>query len=103
MQDLQGTEKDIVIISCVKTRISSKDKELRALIDHWNVAVTRATESLFICGHLKFLQGNEVLNDLILDAEKRQVIRRVSSLFDSSLLFDMILKPIDLTLEMCRI
>lgn len=94
MQDFQGTEMDIVIISCVKTSISRYDKELKMLIDHWNVAITRATESLFICGHLKFLQHNEVLNDLILDAAKRQVIHRVSSELHSSLLYDLILKPI---------
>ncbi|XP_032787316.2 uncharacterized ATP-dependent helicase C29A10.10c [Daphnia magna] len=93
VQDVQGTETDIVIISCVKTIIRGRDKNLATLTEYWNVALTRATESLFICGHLKTLQANEVLKDLICDADKRQVIHRVSSLFDPSMLYDVLLKP----------
>ncbi|KAI9556972.1 hypothetical protein GHT06_016766 [Daphnia sinensis] len=93
VQDVQGTETDIVIISCVRTKILDVDKELATLTEYWNVALTRATESLFICGHLKTLQTNEVLKDLICDADKRQVIHRVSSLFERSMLYDVLLKP----------
>lgn len=95
VQDVQGSETDIVIISCVKTKIRGRDNNLATLIEHWNVALTRATESLIICGHLKTLQANEVLKDLISDGDKRQVIQRVSSLFDPGLLYDVLLKPND--------
>lgn len=84
---------DIVIISCAKTRIDRKGKNLTVLTDHWNLAITRATESLYICGNLKALQANEILKDLICDADKRQAICRVSSLFEMSLLYDVLLKP----------
>jgi superfamily I DNA and/or RNA helicase len=97
VQDLQGTEMDVVIISCVRTEIQDRDRNLAILTDHWNVAVTRAIESLFICGHLKTLQANEVLKDLIFDADKRQVIHRVSSKFERSMLYDILLKPADYT------
>ncbi|XP_057374382.1 uncharacterized protein LOC130695286 [Daphnia carinata] len=93
VQDVQGTETDIVIISCVRTKIRGRDKNLATLTEYWNVALTRATESLFICGHLKTLQTNEVLKDLIYDADKRQVIHRVSSLFERTMLYDVLLKP----------
>ena len=92
MQDLQGTEMDIVIISCAKTNIDPEKNLLSELTDYWNVAITRATESLYICGNLKTLQRNEVLRDLIRDAHNRQVIRRVSSFFEMSLLYDVLVK-----------
>ena len=84
---------DIVFISCVRTRVGANDS-LTDLLDHWNVAMTRATESLFICGNLRALQKNEVLNNLVLDSDRRQVIRRVSSMFPSPILFDIILKEL---------
>ena len=92
MQDLQGTEMDIVIISCAKTNIDPEKNLLSELTDYLNVAITRATESLYICGNLKTLQRNEVLRDLIRDAHNRQVIRRVSSFFEMSLLYDVLVK-----------
>ena len=92
VQDFQGSEMDVVIISCVKTEIRESDN-LAILTDYWNVAVTRAIESLFICGNLKALENNEVLKDLISDANKRQVIHRVSSKFERSMLYDTLTKP----------
>lgn len=95
VQDLQGTEMDVVIISCVKTKVRDRDRNLAMLTDHWNVALTRAIESLFIVGNLKTLQTNEVLKDFVIDADERQVIYRVSSKFQRSMLYDILLKPVD--------
>ena len=100
-----GTERDIIIISFVKANnppTKNYRPNLSVITDKLNVAVTRATQSLYLCGHLPTLMGPyqdekekacDILRDLIKDADTRQVIHRVSSLFHPSLVHDLILKP----------
>ena len=65
----QGQELDIVIMSCARADSSQR----------LNVALTRAKESLFICGHLHGLQCTPLWRDLIADAAEHQIINHVSS------------------------
>ena len=82
-----GREKDIVLVSCVK----SNSKNIDFVAEQLNVTLTRARESLFIIGQLRCLISNDIFQDLIFDAEKRQVIHRVSSVMNRSLLHMLLL------------
>lgn len=97
-EEFRGSEVDIVILSCV--RVASKRgkkyavlEDFSALTDQLNFALTRAVDALYICGHLRTLWADETLRELIRDAERRQVIHQVSSLFHPGLLSDIIHQP----------
>ena len=90
VEGFHGTEKDIVIISCVKCKTRSNENDLAAMAGKLVVALTRAKQSLFICGQLRYLLSNEVFNELILNAQERQVIHQVSSVLSLGMI-DMLL------------
>lgn len=100
-KDLQGKEKDIVFVSCVKAAIPPKKRDkqtklkLDFITDHWNSALTRAKETLVVVGKLRALlcDESETLWDFVADAEKRQVIREVSSRYHTTILYDTLEKP----------
>lgn len=104
-QDLQGREKDIIVLSCIKSDCESlkvkkkKDSDadsnpaiLNFLTDYWNIALTRSRETLIVCGHLKAFLSDETLKSFVMDADRRQIIRPVSSKYHSSLLYDILEK-----------
>lgn len=105
-EGFQGTEKDIVIVSCVlgMKNVAARDPQLFKVLPRMMpsllakvtkrllIATTRSIETLIICGHLETLKENEMFRDLIKDAEDRQIIRRVSSAMHPSLLHDVALK-----------
>jgi len=86
VEEFHGTEKDIVIISCVNSIGKTNEKNLASIAENLVIALTRAKQSLFICGQLRCLLLNEVLKDIIMDAEERQVIYRVSSFLSPSMI-----------------
>ena len=100
-QDLQGKEKDIVIVSCVKSELPKRMKKsdefkaskLEFITDYWNTAMTRARETLVVVGKLRALLHNETLRDFVRDAERRQLIREVASKYHPSIVFDCLEKP----------
>lgn len=96
-EKFNGAEKDIVIVSFVKVDVSSKKKSFKPITEKLNLALTRAAESLYICAHIATLvahrEENDALYELAIDADRRQVISRITSVFHPTLLFDIILKP----------
>ncbi|GAA5985688.1 hypothetical protein JCM10908_007072 [Rhodotorula pacifica] len=72
----QGQEKDIIILSCV--RGGSADKGVGFLADtrRMNVALTRARSSIWILGDAVKLRSNQYWNQLIADAEARNMFRK---------------------------
>ncbi len=90
-RDVENSEMDIVLISCVKSDIQENTK-LLVLPHYWELEYNGAIESLFICGNLKALDTVEVLKIFIADANHRQVIHRVSSTFERTMLFDILTK-----------
>lgn len=80
VDSFQGREMDIVIVSCVRAQ-NKRSGEIGFLgsLQRMNVALTRAKESLIICGHFPTLLNNEAWNDLIKDAYARSVAHVVSS------------------------
>ena len=71
---LQGQEKDIIILSCV--RGGPEDVGIGFLSDvrRMNVALTRAKSSLFILGNKTALRQNGNWKALIEDAEARKCL-----------------------------
>jgi len=80
----QGAEKDIIILSCVRSRWFGQRnatnigflKDFRRV----NVALTRARQSLWILGNSEILKSDALWNDLISDARSRQLIAQSSIL-----------------------
>ncbi|XP_072344694.1 probable helicase senataxin isoform X2 [Scyliorhinus torazame] len=70
----QGSEKDCIIVTCV--RASNLQGTIGFLADRqrMNVTITRARLSLFILGNLKTLMESKDWNALIQDAQKRGAI-----------------------------
>ena len=74
----QGSEKDIIILSCVRSKLSGKSfnnkigflKDFRRV----NVALTRAKHSLWILGDANILSSDGLWSNLINDARSRNLI-----------------------------
>jgi len=83
----QGSEKDIIILSCVKSnpagingsnssRPQQQHHNIGFLRDYRrvNVALTRAKHSLWVICNCNYLRTDPLWNDLIADAESRQLV-----------------------------
>ncbi|XP_060833433.1 uncharacterized protein LOC132916969 isoform X3 [Rhopalosiphum padi] len=74
IDSFQGGECDVLLISTVRTNgVGFMDDICRL-----NVALTRAKQSLIICGNFMSLRGERVWSDLLEDARKRKLIKKVS-------------------------
>ncbi|XP_029342064.1 uncharacterized ATP-dependent helicase C29A10.10c [Acyrthosiphon pisum] len=74
IDSFQGGECDVLLISTVRTNgVGFMDDICRL-----NVALTRAKQSLIICGNFMSLRGERVWSDLIEDAKERKLIKKVS-------------------------
>lgn len=74
IDSFQGGECDVLLISTVRTNgVGFMDDICRL-----NVALTRAKQSLIICGNFMSLRGERVWSDLLEDAKKRKLIKKVS-------------------------
>lgn len=80
----QGSEKDIIILSCVRSRWVGKNmsKDIGFLKDfrRVNVALTRAKHSLWVVAHCEMLNRDPLWNKLIDDAGQRKLIAESSDL-----------------------
>lgn len=80
----QGSEKDIIVLSCVRSRWSGKKarNEIGFLKDfrRVNVALTRAKHSNWILGNCDVLSTDELWNTLIDDATSRRLITDANNL-----------------------
>ncbi|VVC35337.1 Hypothetical protein CINCED_3A022753 [Cinara cedri] len=88
VDSFQGGECDILLISTVRTTgVGFMDDICRL-----NVALTRAKQSLIICGNFMSLKGERVWCDLLDNAKKRKLIKKVSkkSMTNSRALLAMI-------------
>lgn len=92
VDSFQGREKDIVIVSCVRARDSGGDIGFISSLQRINVALTRAKESLIVCGHFLTLQVNEAWKDLIKNAHNRGVAHCVTSSYTSANLKPLIMR-----------
>lgn len=93
VDSFQGREKDIVIVSCVRARDSGGDIGFISSLQRMNVALTRAKESLIVCGHFPTLQVNEAWDDLIKNAHSRGVAHCVTSSYTSTSLKPLLMRP----------
>jgi superfamily I DNA and/or RNA helicase len=82
----QGSEKDIIILSCVRSKWHREESsnEIGFLKDvrRVNVALTRAKHSLWILGNSDVLHTDELWNSLLTDAFNRDLIAQSSQLVD---------------------
>lgn len=92
VDSFQGREKDIVIVSCVRARESGGDIGFISSLQRMNVALTRAKETLIVCGHFQTLQVNESWNNLIQNAHSRGVAHSVTSSYTESNLRPLIMR-----------
>jgi superfamily I DNA and/or RNA helicase len=90
----QGQEKDIIIVSCVRQNVN-KNIGFMDTTQRLNVALTRARECLYVCGHLNTLRFSDAWKSLIQDAVARQVVSSVSSLYQVDLLYEILQRPSD--------
>ena len=89
----QGQEQDIIIVSCVRASHHNKKKlGFVTIPQRLNVALTRAKESLFVCGHFDTLKTDETWKDMIDDATKREFTHNVTSVFQLKNLTPLLFK-----------
>ncbi|EFX89072.1 hypothetical protein DAPPUDRAFT_310816 [Daphnia pulex] len=95
VDSFQGRETDIVVISCVRAQQLKKLDSIGFIrsLQWMNVAMTRAKESLILCGHFETLQKNETCQDLINNARSRNLAHVVSSNSSSYDICPMIMRP----------
>ncbi|XP_035204363.1 probable helicase senataxin [Stegodyphus dumicola] len=73
VENFQGREKDLIIISCVRTEKPPGDQNLITSRSKLIVALTRARQSLIICGSVNYLKLFPDWNALIQDARERKL------------------------------
>ncbi|CAL1291229.1 unnamed protein product [Larinioides sclopetarius] len=80
VENYQGIEKDIIVISCVNPSLFAESESFLSCENKMNVAMTRARQSLVICGHVSSLMPFEHWAALINDAKGRKRFISVSTL-----------------------
>ncbi|XP_015127180.1 helicase SEN1 [Diachasma alloeum] len=86
VDSFQGQERDIIIMSCVRSRGIGFVNDPNRLC----VSLTRAKHTLVLCGNFKTFKRNQMWNALLADAEARSAYVRLDS--DSSV--DNIMKHV---------
>ena len=85
IDSFQGKERDVVILSCVRSSSASSSSQKKregdllgfvSDIRRMNVAITRSKMMLWIVGDMETLQTDEAWKALIEDAERRALVRR---------------------------
>ncbi|KAJ9575926.1 hypothetical protein L9F63_007238, partial [Diploptera punctata] len=75
IDSFQGQERDIIVISCVRTG----GVGFLADTERLNVALTRARHSLLLCGNFTSLRNDSMWRALLDNAAKRKVLKYVPS------------------------
>ncbi|KAK3926941.1 Helicase sen1 [Frankliniella fusca] len=75
IDSFQGQEKDVTIISCVRTKGIGFLSDQQRL----NVALTRAKYAEFICGNFSSLDRDQMWNSLTTDAKQRKCFHEIRS------------------------
>ena len=98
--DSSQLETDIVkIVSCVRAREEiNLNREIDFVssvqtLQRIKVAMTRAKESLIVCGHFQTLQLNETMRHLINNAKNRGVDHIVTSDYTCDNLRPLLMRP----------
>ncbi|XP_034250544.1 probable helicase senataxin [Thrips palmi] len=84
----QGQEKDIIIISCVRTNGVGFLSDRQRI----NVALTRAKYAMFICGNFSSLDRDSMWNNLLTDARHRKCLIEVRNNYNKGDLWNLISK-----------
>lgn len=74
IDSFQGRERDVIIISCVRTDGIGFLSDPQRL----NVALTRARSSLIVCGNFRSLEKDHTWMSLLSNARKRKVLKHVN-------------------------
>uniref|UniRef100_A0A1B6CQI3 FHA domain-containing protein n=1 Tax=Clastoptera arizonana TaxID=38151 RepID=A0A1B6CQI3_9HEMI len=88
VDSFQGKERDIIIFSCVRTDGIGFLNDPQRL----NVALTRAKNSLIVCGNFKSLEGDHSWASLLRNAQERNLLKKVPSCLNDKNCFDLIKK-----------
>ncbi|XP_055925815.1 probable helicase senataxin [Argiope bruennichi] len=80
VENYQGIERDIIIISCINPSLFAEGENFLSCEKKMNVAITRARQSLVICGHVSSMRHFKHWDALISDAQLRKNFISVSSL-----------------------
>lgn len=75
IDSFQGQERDIIVMSCVRTGGIGFLSDMERL----NVALTRARCSLLLCGNFTSLQNDNMWHALLENANQRNVLKHVPS------------------------
>lgn len=86
----QGQEKDIIILSCVRSFENHGTIGFLKSIQRMNVALTRAKDSMIICISAKSLSKDETWNNLIEDAIERKVLNTLTHVPSAGALIEML-------------
>ncbi|XP_052087239.1 probable helicase senataxin isoform X2 [Mytilus californianus] len=79
VDSFQGREKEVIILSCTRAKNVSGGIGFLANSKRMNVALTRAKTALYVVGCLSSLKrGDLAWRNLIEDAERRNVIRKIT-------------------------
>ena len=88
-------EKDIIIVSCVRAKEQRGDigffLSSRQLM---NFALTRAKETLIVCGHFQSLKVSDSWNSLYEQAKDRRVMYAITSNIAQSEIGEILQKPV---------
>lgn len=82
----QGQEKDVTIISCVRTNGVGFLSDRQRI----NVALTRAKYAEFICGNFSSLDRDNMWNNLLTDARQRNCFHEVRAHCENEVLWNYV-------------
>lgn len=81
----QGQEKDVIILSCVRSGPGLQSVGFLSDVRRMNVALTRAKSSLFILGNAPTLErSNDTWREIVVDARSRLALLQVDTTFFTS-------------------
>lgn len=81
MDGFQGQEKDIIILSCVRSGLNLMTIGFLKDFRRMNVALTRAKSSLFVLGNAATLERSDAKwNSIVNDARDRNLLVDVSDM-----------------------
>ena len=92
IDNFQGEEKDVVIVSCGRARKQPGNLGLLASHHLIKIALSRARDSLIVCGHPKTLETCEPWNSLIEHSKTTGSFHVVSSTFTQAMFRNVLMR-----------